>query len=346
MFDSIEEHVRIQRLNQLGNPLKPLEHIDWARFGLRIHTAFERDKAALLGGAPRYPDTLMFKILVLQRYHNLGDEQMEFLITDRTSYRKFLGLASDDPVPDSRTIQRHRSELAAKAGLIDTLFDDFLAQLAELGLVVSEGILIDATFIEAPRQRNTREENALIKDGGVPGDWKKPEAAPKLRQKDTDARWTQKGGQRHFGYKLHAKVGLGSKLILATHLTSANVHDSHAVAHLVDESDRGKTGWFDSAYNGERVSGHLKKHGVEGRIIEQGRRNHPLDEEQKKLNRAKSTLRSRVEHVFGSIEMQMDGCVTRLIGAMRNRFHGVLTALTYNILRRFQLASPCPGMSR
>lgn len=346
MFDSIEEEVRCQRLNALGNPLKQLEGIDWARFGSRIHAMFKRELVAQSGGAPRYEDTLMFKILVLQRYHNTSDEQMEFLITDRTSYRRFLGLSSDTKVPDSRTIQRYRGELAAKAGLIESLFDDFLSQLAALGLVVREGVIIDATFIEAPRQRNTREENTVIKDGGVPAGWEKPEAAPKLRQKDLDARWTQKRGQRHYGYKMHAKVGLGSKLILSAHMTSANVHDSHAVEHLLDESDRGKVGYFDSTYLDERVASHLRKHGVEGRIIEQGYRNHPLTEEQKECNRAKSVWRVRVEHVFGAIDTQMGGSCTRLIGRVRNRFHGMLTALTCNILRRFQLASPCPGLSR
>jgi IS5 family transposase len=114
----------------------------------------------------------------------------------------------------------------------------------------------------------------------------------------------------------------------------------------VDESDRGKTGWFDAAYNGDRVANHLKKHGVEGRVIEQGYRNHPLNDAQKESNRMKSVPRTRVEHVFGAIEMQMGGSCTRLIGLLRNRFHGVLTALTYNILSRFRLASPCPGLSR
>lgn len=346
MFDSIEEQVRIGRLDRLGNPLKPLEQIGWSRFGSIIHKAFDRDRIAAKGGAERYADELMFKILVLQRYHAVSDEQMEYLITDRTSYRRFLGLAPDDKVPDSRTIQRYRGELAAKAGLIDSLFDDFLSELGKLGLVPQEGVIIDATFIEAPRQRNTREENAAIKDGTVPEDWKKPEAKAKLRQKDVDARWTKKRDERHYGYKLHAKVGLCTKLILGTHFTSANVHDSHAVEHLIGEADRGKAGYFDAAYNGARVAKVLENFGIEPHIIEQGHRNHPLTEAQKECNRAKATWRARVEHVFGAMETQMEGSVTRLIGAVRNRFHCVLTALTYNILRRFQLASPRPGASR
>lgn len=346
MFDSIEEEVRAHRLAQLGNPLKALERIDWARFGALIHKAFDRERVAANGGAPRYADELMFKILVLQRYQNIGDEQMEYLVTDRTSYRRFLGLASDAAIPDSRTIQRYRGELAAKAGLMDALFADFLAELGKLGLVPQEGVIIDATFIEAPRQRNSREDNATIKAGGVPEEWKKPEAKAMLRQKDVHARWTKKRGQRHYGYKMHAKVGLSTKLILATHFTPANVHDSHAVEHLVGEADRGKAGYFDAAYNGERVAKVLGDCGVVAHVIEQGRRNHPLTEAQKACNRAKSVQRSRVEHVFGSIATQMGGSVTRLIGAARNRFHCVLTALTYNILRRFQLASPCPGMAR
>ena len=53
-----------------------------------------------------------------------------------------------------------------------------------------EGRIIDATFVEVPRQRNRRAENAQIKAGQVPPEWQ--QEPHKLAQKDTDARWTKK----------------------------------------------------------------------------------------------------------------------------------------------------------
>jgi hypothetical protein len=47
---------------------------------------------------------------------------------------------------------------------------------------------VDATFVDAPRQRNSRDENKTIKEGEIPTEWKKPENVHKLEQKDTDAR--------------------------------------------------------------------------------------------------------------------------------------------------------------
>ena len=55
--------------------------------------------------------------------------------------------------------------------------------------------MIDATFVEAPRQRNTREENATIKAGEISSAWDDPEQAAKRRQKDLDARWTKNNNQ-------------------------------------------------------------------------------------------------------------------------------------------------------
>lgn len=114
MFDSIEEQVSTSRLGKLGNPLKPLGQIEWSRFGSIIHKAFDRDRVSSKGGAERYLDELMFKILVLQGYHGVGDEQMDYLITERTSYRRFLGLASDGKVPEDWKKPEAKAKLRQK----------------------------------------------------------------------------------------------------------------------------------------------------------------------------------------------------------------------------------------
>ena len=83
---------------------------------------------------------------------------------DRLSFRDFLGLASGDKVPDEKTIWAFKEELTKK-GLFEQLFNEFYAFLEENNLIMHEGTMIDGSFVDAPRQHNTREENKIIKEG-------------------------------------------------------------------------------------------------------------------------------------------------------------------------------------
>jgi len=69
------------------------------------------------------------------------------------------------------------------------------------GFFANEGKMVDASFVEVPRQRNKREENKHIKGTGTaPHEWKvKPH---KLAQKDVDARWTKKTTQPFMDIKI------------------------------------------------------------------------------------------------------------------------------------------------
>jgi hypothetical protein len=86
------------------------------------------------------------------------------------------------------------------------LFNEFYAFLEENNLIMHEGTMIDGSFVEAPRQHNTREENKIIKEDRGGELWNPEEGdteeekrrkANKKRQKDTDARWVKKGGLQH-----------------------------------------------------------------------------------------------------------------------------------------------------
>lgn len=104
--------------------------------------------------------------MLLQRYYNLSDKQIEYQIIDRTSFKNFLDLSSGDKVPDEKTVWAFREKLT-KLALTEDLFDLFRKHLAEKGLIFNEGKIIDASFTEVPRQRNTREENKQIKNQGT-----------------------------------------------------------------------------------------------------------------------------------------------------------------------------------
>ena len=77
--------------------------------------------------------------------------------------------------------------------MIEKLFQRFNALLESKGVIATTGSIIDASFVEVPRQRNTRDENKQIKEGKVPEEWKENPA--KESQKDSDARWTKKNEQ-------------------------------------------------------------------------------------------------------------------------------------------------------
>ena len=126
-------------------------------------------------------------MLVIQAANSLSDERTEFLISDRLSFMRFLGLGLSDRVPDARTIWVFRERLT-KAGAIQALFDRFDAALRASGYIAMGGQIVDASLIAAPRQRNTEDEKKDLKEGRIPEDWKGRPA--KLRQKDRDARWT------------------------------------------------------------------------------------------------------------------------------------------------------------
>ena len=136
----------------------------------------------------------MFKILILQRYYNISDDNTEYAILDRLSFMRFLGLGINDRIPDAKTIWLFRDKLT-KAGLTEVLFRMLDNKLNKDGIIVNVGKMVDASFVEVPVQRNPREDNDKIKEGKVPGDW----SEEKRRQKDTDARWTKHNGKNHFG---------------------------------------------------------------------------------------------------------------------------------------------------
>ena len=333
-FDDV---TRLASLSAQGDPLEKLAgRIDWQVFVPVLRRALQHE-AKGPGGRPAYDLLLMFKILLLQRYYNVSDEQMQYQITDRWSFQRFLGLRLEDRIPDQKTIWLFRDTLT-KAQAIEPLFDAFRAQLDAEGLLAHTGQIVDASFVEVPKQRNTREENATIKAGGIPEDWKHHPA--KRQQKDTDARWTKKNTVTYYGYKNHVKVCRVSKLITAYQVTSASVHDSKGLSGLLEETDTGQTLHADSAYASAETRTMLRKRGIRPHILAKGYRNRPLTKSQQQRNRRKSKIRARVEHVFGFIENSMHGSRVRSIGIERARGIIGLMNLTYNLFRCRQLPAP------
>jgi IS5 family transposase len=330
-----DEEFTKERLSAMGNPLEAISKvIDFELFRKPLESKLLNTNKNNNAGAKPYDVVMLFKILILQRYYGLGDNQVEYQMLDRISFKTFLGLETGDKVPDEKTVWSFRERIT-KTGLVEELFEQFTSFLEKQELIFNEGQLIDASFTVAPRQRNTREENKKIKNGEGDNLWNdKPN---KKKHKDIDARWTKKNGETFYGYKNHAKVDNRSKFINTYTVTDASVHDSQALDDLLDEKDKDQDLHADSAYTGEEQDKIVAKYEMKNKVHEKGYRNKPLTDEQKASNTKKSKIRARVEHVFGFMEQSMNGLVLKSVGMVRAAGIIGLINLTYNLFRYEQI---------
>jgi IS5 family transposase len=324
-----DERERLAELSKMGDPLEKLnKFIKWENFREMLTQALSKEPKGP-GGRPPFDYIMMFKILILQKLYNMADDKTEYQIKDRLSFQRFLGLALCDTVPDAKTIWTFRENLQ-KGNILDALFNQFVEQMENKGIITHSGSIVDATFVDVPRQRNRKEENQEIKEGKVPEGWEKEENRNKRAQKDTDARWAIKNKEVHYGYKDHIKIDKKSKIITKYEVSSAEEHDSQELKNLIEEK-KDRRIYGDSAYTGEEVQKCIPEE-VKNRIHEKGNRNHPLTKTQKRNNTAKSRIRARVEHVFGRMQ-QFGGIVIRTIGIRRAKIQIGLLNMTYNLTR-------------
>ncbi len=195
--------------------------------------------------------------------------------------------------------------------------------LEQKGLIAKAGSIIDASFVDAPKQRNSRDQNKKLKAGERPEGFEKDTS--KGAQKDCDARWTRKNNQTHFGYKNHAKVDLKRKLIDSYATTPASTHDSHIFEELLAKKD--KAILADSAYKSEKNKPVMLDHNLEDFIIAKAYRNKPLTEQQQRFNKTVSRMRVLAEHVFGRMKY-IGADLFKKIGIQRARQHNALCNLT------------------
>ena len=322
---------RFSKIDKNTDPLARLnEMIDWEQFRPALKRLRNKPRKSN-AGAKGYDRVLLLKGLILQSLYNLSDDQLEYQILDRLSFSRFLGIDLGKKVPDATTFRLFREQLAA-AGLDRTLFEQFDAFLRNNGFAARKGQIVDASIVQAPRQRNRRDENQKIKEGEaeeVRRDWSKPKAA----QKDTDARWTKKNGQSFFGYKNHVQTDVKYKFVRAYTVTDASVHDSQVFVELLDPENTSADVYADSAYRSEDSVERLEALWYRERLQRKGHRNKPLRDREKRGNHTRSKTRSRIEHIFGVQAMRMGDTILRCIGQVRARCKIGLRNLAYNLDR-------------
>jgi IS5 family transposase len=324
---------RLGAISAKGDPLEALSAIvpfESFRAEIEAVVRLAPDERKSNAGRKPFDAVMMFKVLVLQTLYNLADEHVEYLIRDRLSFMRFLGLGLEDTVPDATTVWLFREALA-KAGLVKTLFERFNRHLDAKGYIARGGQIVDATIVSAPKQHNTREENEAIKAAKTPEGWEDKPA--KNAQKDKDARWTKKNEQNFYGYKNHVSIDRKHKLVRRYTETDASVHDSRKLDEVLDKSNTSNEVWADSAYRSTESEAKLKEQGYKSRIHRRGSRNHPLSERQQAANTTRSRVRVRVEHVFGDQENAMGGKFVRTIGMARAAVKIGMMNLVYNMRR-------------
>jgi IS5 family transposase len=325
---------RFEKLDKTGDPLLKLTTaINWELFRAELEALRDKQRKSNAGAKP-YDTVMMFKILIIQSLYNLSDEAVEYQILDRMSFMRFLGLHAADPVPDAKTIWLFREQLKA-AGRMENLFKQFEGFLADNGYAAKRGQIIDANIVAAPRQRNSREENSMIKEGKTPDDWQEA----KKRQKDVDARWTKKNGKTYYGYKNHVDIDVKHKFIRGYAVTDASVHDSQVFEELLDENNSNRDVYADSAYRSEESIRRLEALGFREHLQRKGCKNRTLTKWEQQGNRTRAKTRSRIEHVFGVQAMVAGNLIMRCIGIIRARIKIGLRNLAYNINRYGMLAT-------
>jgi len=335
---------RYEQLSKFGDPLERLsEAVNFEAFRYRLDKALKRSDGAQ-GGRPPYDCVVMFKVLVLQALYNLSDEQAEFMIRDRLSFMRFLGLGMKDAVPDATTIWLFREHLT-EAKAMDKLFARFDKVLLEQGYLAMSGQLMDATIVAAPRQRNSDGEKQAIREGRVPEPWRDNPA--KLRQKDRDARWTVKFSKAKprddgttprdlaipaFGYKNHVCTDRRHGLIRKWAVSSASAHDGARLPELLDGDNTASDVWADTAYRSKKNEAHMARNGFVSRVHRKKPKGRPMPEATRKANARKSQVRAKVEHVFAAQKHRM-GLFVRTIGMARATTKIGMVNLAYNMQR-------------
>lgn len=271
--------------------------VPWAAL-VKLVQPYARGAHQALGGRPPFAVETMLRIHCLQLWWNLSDPAMEEELHDRPLYREFVGLAGAARLPDETTILRFR-HLLEKHDLAPQVLATINAALAQQGLLLKTGTLVDATLIAAPSSTKN-----------------------KSGKRDPEMHQAKKGNQWHFGMKAHIGVDADSGLVHSVIGTAANVCDVTQAAGLLhgQESDV----FADAGYQGiaKRVEAkdldvrwHVAMRPGKRRVLDKTRASHRLIDHLEKL---KASVRAKVEHPFRVVKQQFGYAKVRYRGLAKN----------------------------
>jgi Transposase and inactivated derivatives, IS5 family len=280
--------------------------VRWERLRYRLKKILDRSEE----GRPAYDDLVMFRVMILQKLYDLSDPQMEEMLYDRLSFRRFCGLGLEDKIPDETTILRFRALLQGHSEKLLALVNQ---DLGEKGIEWAGGRIVDATLIKSkvrPPRGGTQSEN------------------------DPEAGWTCKNDEYIYGYKGHVST-TKKGLICKTQITSAEVHDSQVLESLLDEETTKV--YADKAYPSQARRQRLKDYGIKDGILYKKPKGAELDPYLKALNKIHSRIRGTIERTFAHLKDIFGMRMARYKGWDKNQVHLDLLAIAYNLKRSTRL---------
>jgi IS5 family transposase len=316
--------------------------INWSRIEKLLKRELGRSNV-ITAGAKGYPAIQMFKILLLQQWYGLSDQDTEFAMRDRISFVCFAGLSLEESVPDHTTICRFRNLLVEKK-LLEALLDEVNLQMEKQGKLVKKGVAVDASIISsAARPRKQVDIEAVVCDR----EESESPCAEKTKlsvsySHDSDAAWTKKGKEYHYGYKGHTSVDVDSGLVLAAHATPANHSDTCELEPLVKKSRLPAKSrvYADKGYTSAKNRKVLKENKCKDGIMNRAYRNKPLTERERQRNKLISKKRFIVERVFGTLKKHYDMARASYLSTAKVQGELLLSSLAYNLKRALFLLSP------
>jgi Transposase and inactivated derivatives, IS5 family len=248
-------------------------------------------------GNKPYDLELMLRIYLLQNLYDLSDEKTVAEVIDSRAFSEFCGVDSSNQVPNGDTLGRFRN-LLIQHGLQESLFGQVVTMLIEKGLILKKGTIVDSTIIEAPSSTKNKE-----------------------KKRDPDAHQTKKGNTWHFGYKAHIGADRDSGLVHTVETTAANVSDVSETAKLLhgdEETVHADAGYLGAENREEAVRRNKKGKKIKYEIMRRPSQIRKLSKsgqyKAKKREHRKSSIRVKVEHVFGVIKGQLKYKKTRYRG--------------------------------
>ena len=278
--------------------------VPWAEFCALIEPYYPK---AGNGRPPRGMER-MLRMYCIAIWFNLADEACEDALYDIAAFRDFCGIdLGRERVPDATTLLNFR-HLLEEHRIGAVLFAKIGELLLAHGMKLSGGTIVDATLIAAP-----------------------PSTKNAAGERDPEMHQSKKGNQWHFGMKLHIGVDSQSGLIHSASVTAGNVHDSQELPNLLHGGETRLYG--DSAYRGERQRKRLKDIAPRAKDFTNKRayRSRPLSEADKETNRRKSSVRSKVEHLFLALKRIWGFTKVRYRGLAKNSNHAFAMLALINL---------------
>lgn len=290
--------------------------VDWGAVGSRLKGVHCSEE-----GRPAFPAVAMVRVLLLQRWKGSSDEATARSLRSDLSHLSFAGLGTERRPPDASTICRFRNLLADR-GLAEEVFDEVASQLAERGLVLKAGSIVDSTIVETARPPR-------------PGDGARgTKSSPDAPLCDPDAGTDRRG---RLGYKAHISMDAGTQVVRRVKVERANGSDFDAGEEMVMGDEREL--YADRGYSRRGLSERLSQMGIKDRTMRRGDRHRGRPRRwEKRRNELIRARRAPVESVFGTCKRSLGMRRVRYVGRARAEAQIMLTMTVYNLLRMIKLA--------